>query len=343
MTPSSTSTLLVPTFGIAQIDGVREYLMQVWPCFTARVGICGYESNRLLEVTLDAMDACAADMATDLNCGFVSAKPASRLLLDHIAPVIINPDSRLIGCEHLEQCLEHQRRGGNFVLVSNHTSGADTIALDYLVNRAYNGACRDWIGVAGHVVNLYLIPLLACAGFNRAQIFSVKYKSQAAGADAMAMARQNVMAMRALADKVSGGGKCVWFYPEGGRGEGALIRGVAATMKIVEIVNAMRCEDNLLVIPSYVQGATSVLPVHRGDNEFNEMFEHVQRGTVSISFGQPISWSELQPCAGDLSNFESPDPEATEGGRLIKAWQIDKVMRGIAALCTTDAAKGPYT
>lgn len=326
------------SFGIGQRNGVLDFVRRQLPHFAERLSLCPVATSELTRHFEASLLACGERMDAMMTMPYVPAIPEARELIDYLAPLLIGGNSRLVGANHLATAMEYQRQGGNVLLVSNHASGADTLLLDYLVNQAFGNAGHGWHYMAGHVVNLFLIPLALSAAVNRIQIFSVKYRSEGIGDPAFDMARCNMLAMRRVAQIASQGGQLIVLYPEGGRGDGCLKEGEPRTMKIPKVMRTTS-PQGLMILPSYVDGSTNILPVVRSENEFNEFLNHARRGTGTVSFGQPVNWDDLM---GDESmHTDAPGnlpPEHALNRRLITT-----VMGTIANLAPNERTKGPYT
>jgi len=211
------------------------------------------------------------------------------------------------------------------------------LLLALLVNRRFANAARDWAYMAGHVVNVFLVPLCIASAWRRFQIFSVKYKSLAAGGTVEEMNAQNRRALTSLKGFVKDGGRCVVLYPEGGRGEGSLKQGEAKTTAIFEIV-LKASPYGLMVLPSYVDGATSILPVARGEDEFSEFLLHIRRGNGTITFGRPVEYQYIRPTEDEVARAAPHCGDCDPRKRVT----IDRVMRLIAELCPSEGGRGPY-
>jgi len=206
-----------PTFAAGETDAVIAYAdRELWN-LASRLGLDAEQTTNLHNLFMDALRTNAGRMAECLEAPYVEAVPESRCLLDILGQTMIDGvDTE--GLENLEAAIEFMKRGGNVLLISNHTSGADTLVLDSTVNKEFDGEAKNWIYMAGHVVNYFSLPLTIAGGVNRVQIFSAKYCAQA-GSDALQrMKKNNVLAMMAIGPRVMVGGRCVVLYPEGGRG-----------------------------------------------------------------------------------------------------------------------------
>jgi len=287
-----------------------------------------------------ALLANAARMDACKEAPFVQAIPESRRLFDLLALHFVT-DVKVTGLENVARALQFMANGGNVLLVSNHTSGADTLVLDYVVNKTFNNAAHDWIYMAGHVVNYYLVPMTMSGGIHRVQIFSAKYCQQATTEERQRMKQNNMRALMSIAPQIIEGGKCVVLYPEGGRGEGSLLAGEPRTMKIPQLM-AEASPNGLMVLPSYVE-ATSILPVVRGSNEFNEFLEHIQPGKATLSLGPGVMWDDLQPNKNEIHRFleRNGDECLNDHRHALKCCLIKKCMRMIATMMP-QTARGPH-
>ena len=328
---------MVPNFDIAHTAGVREYCEGAVARLSSRLGLCSRESGALKRHFFGSLEACAERIKNCLAEPYVPVIPEARALYDYLGNLIVSPDSRIVGASNLVRAYEMRRQGWNVLLVQNHTSGADMIAMEQLVARAGIGRTEDWSYMAGHVVNLYLIPMTLAGAFGRYQIFSVKYRSLGSCGTEQQMHEQNCRALHTLMERSRIGGQFLVVYPEGGRGEGRLLDGVPQTMKIPQIM--ADSPKGLVLVPTYISGATSILPVHRGHNEFNEVLEYTKRGAATLTVGEPVIWDNLKPCDRELET-------AMEGARkrsiALNQCYIRKVMQLIADLAPTDNERGSY-
>lgn len=328
---------MVPKFDIAQTDGVREYCDGAVQRLSRRLDLSACESATLRDLFFGSLRACMERIKNCLAEPYVPVIPESREFYDYLGKLIVGKDSKIVGAKNLEKAYEMRRQGWNVLLVQNHTSGADMIAMEQLIARAGIGRTDDWSYMAGHVVNLYLIPMTLAGAFGRYQIFSVKYRSLGACGNEQQMHEQNCRALHTLMDHSRRGSHFVVVYPEGGRGEGRLLDGVPQTMKIPQIM--ADSPKGLVLVPTYISGATSILPVRRGENEFNEVLEHTVVGNATLTVGEPVIWDELTPC-----NRELATAMATSKKRSVALNQcyIQKVMQMIADLAPTDMERGSY-
>lgn len=329
----------LPEFGIGQVKGVAEYVRLALPGLADHLRLMPEDATMLERLFLASLTAATEAMPRFMEEAFAPAIPAGRKLFDWLGSILLLDDSRLVGEEHVAQALALQASGANVLLVSNHTSGADHPAMEFLINRQLGvGTTHPWVYMAGHVVNYYLVPLMLSDGINRIQIVSARYRnvSRERGDERDEwMARRNMVAIRYLMNYVRPGGRFVVMYPEGGRGDDALKLGEPRTMKIPEVIS--RCSNALLyLLPCYVSGATSVLPQHREleEREFTAVLSLARRGTVTARFSEPVPWKALQPtCCADMGITENCPGE--ERSIAEKMYLLGRVMEQIANLGIT--------
>lgn len=329
----------VPFFGVGQTQGVADYLHEAIPEMGERIGLNGRETDELLRLALDSFDTAAAVMQRSLCQGLVEPTPAARRFWNAVGCHLIGPESALIGSGNLDAALEALAGGNNVLVIQNHRSGADSLVMEMLVDRAYGyDVTSAWAYMSGHAVNLFAIPLMFTLAVRRFQIFSAKYRSLGlAGTTDADMAQQNLRAMRALCNYCRPGGRLVVLYPEGGRGDHGLKLGEPQTMCVPQIMR--RSGPRLLILPTYVHGSTNILRVNRGDNEYNEVFENMHRGTATFTVGAPLWWDELRP--DSVANDEAGCDGADGNGSFRRA-MIERLMRLIADLATDQQGRGVY-
>ena len=356
--------VVVPHFGVGQTDGVPEYVEAALTRFFATRGstIPPEAQAEIREAFMGALAESAATMEANLTAGMTEPIEASRTLQDRLSPHLILPESELTGSDNLQQAFDYMEQGGNVLLIQNHRSGADTLIMETLVQREFgNGVTQPWGYMAGHAVNLYLIPLLVTNALRRFQIFSAKYQSmaaegnqtmQATGNNEAQMGRQNLRAIMALKKYTRPGGKLVVLYPEGGRGDHGMKRAEGKTMKVPEEI-AKSSPNGLMILPTYVDGATSILPVARGHNEYNEFIEHVRPGVGTLNIGKPVGWGTVSRIAETAdavaeyaSRFNPPSAEAgnaNSGTRFLERDMVaDSISAMIAELAPRDDEMGAY-
>lgn len=335
----------IPLFDIGQTDGVRPYVLSVLPGLASRIGLDERGAAEMQHLMTASLDAALDALPRFMEAPFAPAIPEGRILFDWIGEHLLLPDSELIGADYVGQALELAARGANILIVGNHTSGADHPAMEFLVNRALGSAVtHHWRYMSGHVVNLFAVPLMLSGGIHRYQIVSVRYQhvsTEREDGRVDWMRRRNQSAVMALARDIQMGGQITVMYPEGGRGTNALKAGEPRTMKIPEVM-ARACSHPLYVLPCYVEGATSVLPVYReiGEREFTAVLCLARPGTVQVRFGAPVRWDDLVPTTADLKLEANADRDAISVAT--KEYLLRQVMGQIANLCPNEVAKGPY-
>ena len=173
---------------------------------------------RLETLFLRSLRENAVRMDKCLEAPVVETLPVSEELWQLLGKVMVGDNAHVEGLNHMATAIEFMQCGGNVLLVQNHTSGADTLVLHHVVNKNFNDAARQWLHMAGHVVNLFLLPLAITAGVRRIQIFSAKYCAQASDEVRARMQANNARALSSIGNQIVGGGQCIVLYPEGGRG-----------------------------------------------------------------------------------------------------------------------------
>lgn len=288
------------------------------------LALCQRSNCKIAPAVFEETYKACCQLARDgAKLGMVEPLPASVSLVNCLADSLISKDSKLINHYNLQIALDFMAGGGNVLMVQNHTSGADTFVWRTLVNRYFRRNPADLFAyMSGHIVNIYPMPLIFAGSFRRIQIFSERYKqlSKELGISEEEMTQQNCRTLRSLLTFVSPGGKLIGLYPEGGRGEGALKYGDPNTAIIAEAISRM---GEFMILPTYVEGATSILPVVRSSNEFNDFLKYLRPGRAHITCGDPFYWSQV-----DQSSKES-----------IHA----SIMLAIAALAPNEAARGPWS
>jgi 1-acyl-sn-glycerol-3-phosphate acyltransferase len=327
-----------------EITLAREYVNNELPLLIARRGLNGHLAIAFQRLFVESFNA-----ATEIfkqspeDAPYVDALPVSRQFFSLLGETLVGDRVQVAGLEQVARALEFMNEGGNVLLVSNHTSGADTLVLHHVVNNRFHNAAHQWLHMAGHVVNLYLLPLVVTGGVRRVQIFSARYCQETQDPKALReMKAKNAQALSSIGPMISGGGQCVVLYPEGGRGDGALKKAEPRTMKIPQLMD-MVSPAGLMILPSYVE-ATDILPVVRTPNEFSEFLSYARPGNSMISFGPGVMWQELQPNDAEVHAYLTRHAGECLGNpdHALKRCLVDKTMHLIADMAPTEISKGPY-
>jgi len=300
----------------------------------------GADLDTAQQLFFEALQVNAEQLSHSINLGFMPEVPESRKLWDFLANLLVDSNSQLVNSQHFQTALDFMSQGGNVLVLQNHTSGADTIIFDCLLNRKFPGnPGRNIAYMAGHVVNVFLIPLTICAAIKRFQIYSSRYQgiAEEIGINAKDMKAQNTRALNALTKYVQPGGKMIGLYPEGGRGEGQLKLGDPQTAVIPSLMSKYS-PQGLMILASFVQGATDILPVRRTENEFDHFMEWIKCGTANISFGKPVMW--LKPPINEIETICTATDCCDRVGANRLAHKQNMTM--LAQLAPTEYAKGPW-
>lgn len=342
MTPSLET---LPAFAIGQTAGVRDYVLSILPAMASRIGLDQHGAAEMRRLMVASLDAALDALPRFMEAPFTPSIPEGRVLFDWIGQHLVLPDSELVGAINVARALGLAASGANILVVGNHTSGADQTVMEHLINQTFGaGTTHSWRTMSGHIVNWYAIPLMLAGGLNRYQIVSVRYQGMCGGNQEEQLARmqrQNRAALLSLRRGVSGGGKIIMLYPEGGRGDHGLKHGEPRTMAIPQIM-ALSCERPLYILPCYIEDATSILPVQRdlAEREFTAVLCLARPGKATVRFGPPVSWCDFQPTEAQLDLGGTCDPESRTSA--VNDYLIRQVMGQIASLCPNEAAKGPY-
>lgn len=320
-----------------ELGSVLQYLEEQMPGMISRLQLNGEQGKTFDDLFRRSVEANAARFEECLEAPYVEGLEVSQQLVAFLGQAMVGDGVEVEGMENLSKAIEFMKGGGNVLLVSNHTSGADTIVLHHVVNNAFAGAAREWLHMSGHAVNLFLLPLAVTGGMHRIQIFSAKYCAQASDEVRNRMKANNARALSTIGPQVTSGGKCIVLYPEGGRGEGALLAGEPRTMKIPQMME-MVSPAGLMVLPSYVD-ATDLLPVVRGEREFREFLQYARRGQSVLKFGAGVSWEDLQPTDSEVRSFLAGHQNECLGNpdHALKHCLVRKVMGRIASMAPIES------
>ncbi|MDB5204559.1 MAG: hypothetical protein JWP09_587 [Candidatus Taylorbacteria bacterium] len=312
-------------------ETTRRYVMESMHKMCLRLLLEATDSQRIMHLTKLTLDICIANLSHWMTQGFVTHIPHARELVQIVLDRALSSDSAIAGQEYLAEAIEVAKTGANVLVVQNHRSGADTGVFEMLIKRSFgDDTTRGWAYMSGHIVNVFLAPMVFSTSLDRYQIYSVKNQTGTGVIEQITaelkgeMVMQNMRAMTALVERTKQGGQFTVLYPEGGRGEGCLKQGEAKTSCIPKLISG-RTDKPFYILPTFVSGATNLLPVRRGPNEYNQVFDSVERGQANLRIGQMI-------CGNTFLD------RCSYNDRII----ADGMMLLIAALAPNVAEKGPY-
>jgi hypothetical protein len=120
----------IPTFGIGETCGVREYVERAMPELCARLQVSPKRANELLRLALSSVDASIPAIGANLTAGMVESTTQARAFWNEIGDEMVSYESRLHGLENLIEALALMEKGKNILLIQNHRSGADTMVME---------------------------------------------------------------------------------------------------------------------------------------------------------------------------------------------------------------------
>lgn len=273
------------------------------PLLTERLGLDEETEGELRSLVTSSISQNAERFEESKKKPMVKALDVSIRLLKLLGTILIGSGSQMTGLKNLKSALDFTAKGGNVLLVSNHTSSADAILLNHVVS-TLGGDMKNWFYVAGRSTGQSLLMLMVSGGFNRFQVHTAK-DCRKAGEHYGTMHAQNAVTYAAIGSTVSQGGKCVVLYPEGTRNDSGTTRAEQGAMRIGQIMDI--CSPaGFKVLPSSVH-AEGMLPVWRTPDEHEQIIARFQRANVSISFGQMVDWEVLNSGNGRLQRQSQTD------------------------------------
>jgi len=204
--------------------------------------------------------------------------PVVRRLTDAFLAPLVAPSSSATGLENLDAACARSDAGGRVLMVSNHTSYADTTTLALLLRRFGRSAAADRLAViAGPKV--FDHPLRRCASAALTSIKVAQSSRLAHNTSALSPREVARIARRCLeiAVELMDEGRIVLLYAEGTRSrDGRLQPFLKATGRYVSL-------PGTTVLPLAQAGTEKVMPV--GLSTFH-------RAAVHLSFAPPIEPSD---------------------------------------------------
>lgn len=348
----------VPQFGVWEVNWVKDYL-EVWlERFFQRTWINWEKAERFRRAFIASFNANAPLLSANINNWMTEVVPEWRMVIDAICETLVDEQSRLFWAENFQTAQEHLKKWWNVLLVQNHLSWADPIVLEALMRRHFwVDVTKDWWYMAGHAINLYILPLLVSSWIRRFQIFSIKYQTWAVNwgipmqdtwACQTKMKQQNIRAMMELRNYTEKGWKLIVLYPEWWRWENWIKRVQPETVCVAEMM--AKTWKELMILPTYVYDARTILPINRGPNEYNELLELLSFWRADMTVGRPIKWEGLLSFASETDTitrymreqlFPDQSTDDCKASKRKLAW--DLIMNSVACLSKTEWHKWPYS
>lgn len=197
------------------------------------------------------------------------ADPFARRLSRLYMACLVQPDSRLLGLEHLQGAVA----AGPVLLLGNHRSYVDTQITDLLIARQDPGIADRLLAVAGPKVYADTFRRVAALGLNTLQTAqSTRVASEQAATSVREVARIAAQTVRQAEERMLAG-DAVLLYPEGTRSRdgqlGPFLRGASRYARL----------PGLRVLPLALDGSERIYPIDD---------PHLHPATVRLVIGEPF-------------------------------------------------------
>ncbi len=218
-------------------------------------------------------------LTTGSEFTFYPPDPLARSVQHVVAEFVLQPDSALLGAEHLTGVLDRP-----LLLLSNHLSYSDANLVEFLLRKAGCGSVADRLTV---VVGpkVYSDPFRR---FSSLCFGTIKTPQSATRSSEEAVMPQREIARRAreaisIAMERQVEGDAILIFVEGTRSRrGAMQRALPGIARYLELPETM-------IVPVAISGSERFVPIG---------VEHVNPTRVVIRLGRPASVSALTAAAG---------------------------------------------
>lgn len=136
--------------------------------------------------------------------------------LDFTSPLIDRETCKILGWHNLDQIESQLERGENAILFANHQTELDPQIISCLLEKRYPRLVSEMIFVAGGRVTSDPLAVPFSMGCNLLCIYSKKHIDNPPE-EKLAKQLHNQRTMKLMSQLLSGGGKCIYVAPSGGR------------------------------------------------------------------------------------------------------------------------------
>lgn len=136
--------------------------------------------------------------------------------VNFLKPLVDEALSTVKGESHIQEVVDHLKRGDNVIFLANHQTEGDPQALSVLLDKKYPSLAADMIFVAGERVITDPLAVPFSMGRNLLCIYSKRY-IDTPPEHKMAKQLHNKRTMELMSELLSEGGKCIYVAPSGGR------------------------------------------------------------------------------------------------------------------------------
>jgi glycerol-3-phosphate O-acyltransferase len=232
-----------------------------------------------------------------------------------ILPLIDKNNSTVLGKNHIEEIIAHQKSGHNIILFSNHQTEVDPPAMSILLDDIYPGFVEEIIFVAGERVIKDPISVPFSLGRNLLCIYSKRYINHPPELRAEKQ-YHNAKTIQSMTTLLSDGGKCIYVAPSGGRDRrnaNGIVEIDKFDPKNIELfyLIAQKAKKPTFFYPMTLATYNLIPPPATIDIELGEK-RTAQRTTIHLSMGSCI----------DMENFPGYDPTDKKTKRESRAQYI---------------------
>lgn len=139
-----------------------------------------------------------------------------RFGLEFIRPLILFNKSTLTGIENLDAIETAISKGENVILLGNHQTEPDPLAISLLLEKTHPRLAEEMIFVAGHRVISDPLAVPLSKGRNLLCIYSKRH-TETPPEQKQEKIAHNQRTMKKMAQLLDEGGKCIYVAPSGGR------------------------------------------------------------------------------------------------------------------------------
>lgn len=220
-----------------------------------------------------------------------------RFGIEFIKPLVNATDSKIFGLNNLEHVCEAIHKGENVILLANHQTEADPMAISLMLRDKKPKLSQDMIYVAGERVLTDPLSVPFSLGCNLLCIYSKRYIDNPPNLREKKQLH-NKKTMQLLSELLSEGGHCIYVAPSGGRdrkdSSGQLVPAEFDPQSIEMLyLMAKKAKKKTSFLPLSLYTYSILPPPESIQLELGEV-RKTEGGPIRLFFGSPIDVDSFQ-------------------------------------------------
>jgi len=221
--------------------------------------------------------------------------------LNFFRPLVLFEESKVLNLQYFDEINQFLEKGDNVVLLANHQTEPDPQAISLLLEKTHARLAEDMIFVAGHRVISDPLCAPLSKGRNLLCIFSKKHIENPPELKEEKQTH-NQRTMKQMTQLLSGGGKCIYVAPSGGRdrmAEDGMIEIAAFDPQSIELfwLLSQHSEKKTHFYPLSLATYALLPPPQSVDKELGEA-RHAMRTPIHLALGREIDMDKFPGSEG---------------------------------------------